>query len=169
MPYTVTALVLLVASRALLGAELSWIAPGIRAIHRILTNPVCFDDYDWDVDLAIGGFREKLPPLHDALPAGRLEVHAELRGLVVGPERTNHRAIERALAFDVGLVDRRRARAEDRRVFALNGFEGRLGIGLGLLRRHLNVSPAACDCRRTDRGNLRPFSSSSRRLRLRRK
>lgn len=50
-----------------------------------------------------------LAPLDDALAAGRFQVDAELRGFVVGAERSHHGAVEGALTRDVSAVDRRRA------------------------------------------------------------
>src|SRR5215211_6373035 len=90
-----------------------------------------------------GSRKRPLIPLDDALPAGRFEAAAKLRGFVGRAERTYHGAIKNALVAEVGTFDQRRARSQHRRELALKGPVGSLGVGFVPLRGDLNHVPAA--------------------------
>src|SRR5262249_57055854 len=81
--------------------------------------------------------------LDDALPAGSLQVDAELRGLIAGGERPDRGAVKHALFAEIGPLDQWRARAEHVRELALQRLVGSLGIGLGLLRGDLDDKTTA--------------------------
>src|SRR3978361_1828156 len=77
-------------------------------------------------------------PLDDALPAGGLQIAAELRGFVLGAERADHGAVIDALVAQIRPLDQRRAGTEHGREFTLKRLIGGLRVGLVLLRRHLH-------------------------------
>src|SRR6185437_8469753 len=52
-----------------------------------------------------GSRKRQLIPLDEALPAGTLEVAAELHGLLRGAERTDHRPVIDPLAAEIGALD----------------------------------------------------------------
>src|SRR3954451_11488487 len=84
----------------------------------------------------------RLIPLDDALAARSLQITAEFVRLVRRIERPDLRAVERALATDIGLADHRASVLQLSRELGLQRLIGRLGVRFALLRRALHHEAA---------------------------
>src|SRR6516164_1651586 len=120
---------------------------------------------------ARGSRKGRLILLDDALAAGALQAAAELGGFLRCAEWPDHGAVVDALFPEVGTLDQRRLRPQDRWVLVLQRLEGGLCIGFVSLRGHLHeISAASRDGsgrRRVRRGRCKAAVRIGRRCRRR--